>query len=485
MFAADPATDYLTNFAQLCQTYQNGVAPWMIPRFETPNECWNTVGGFLSTQYAIVKARYYGWTGNPGGLYNWIGKIASICGQQLANVFGGGNLGTKYHWIVGMPTVGGLGISSDRLASTLFLSSDPNPVQSGYNRYAAAGGGGGSPQNWVSHLAMANYFSPLERYTCQELIDAYAYSVTNAGNPTAQAALANGYVDTLVSQKATVTVTASSANIAWTSHGRSVNDQVTFLTTPPTGFTIGLPYFVKTVPDANTVTLSATQGGATITPSGSGTPTLAFSGRYNLARVFSYATQWQVLATSFSVGMTFYEGGYSPDYLSGNWTTGITGATQAVSCVLTLASTSSNSEETGMAGNPAVVGMSVTPSGIAGMTQLNGNTYTITNVSGNQVTINVDSTGFGAYTSGGTLTYVNSQTYSNALRGAGKSASNLQSYLALNYSDMRAAGGSFPSCYQLSSYPPPPGTDIWSILQDIYQPFSTSSQALAIQADNS
>jgi hypothetical protein len=484
MLAADPATDYLTGLATLCKTYQDTTAPWMVPRFETPNECWNTTGGFVSTQYAFRKAFYYGWTGNPSGCYNWIGKIGSICGQQLAGVYGGGNLGTSYHWIIGMPTVGGLGGSTDRIASTLFLSSDPNPVQSGYSRYATAGGGGSSPQNWASHLAMANYFSPLERFQCQELIDAYSYSVTNAGDAVAQAALANGYVDTLVSQQATVTVTNGSPNITWTSHGLSVNNQVVFLTTPPTGFTIGNTYYVKTVPDANTLTLAATQGGTTITPSASGSPTLAYSGAFNLARLYSYATQWKALADTYGVGMTFYEGGYSPDYLSGNWTTGITGATQAASCVLTLASTSGNSEASGFTGNPAVVGMSVTPSGIVGMTQLNGNTYTVTNVSGNQVTIDVNSTGFTAYSSGGTLTYVNSATYTNALRGAGKSASNLQTYLALHYANMTAAGGTFPSCYELSAFPPPPGSNIWSILQDIYQPFSTSSQARAIQDYN-
>jgi hypothetical protein len=257
-----------------------------------------------------------------------------------------------------------------------------------------------------------------------------------------------------------------------------------FMTAPPAGFIIGTPYFIKTVVDPNTLVLSLTQGGSTVTPSASGTPTLAHSTIYNLPTVYGYATQWKTFADTYSVGLTFYEGGYSPDYLSGNWTTGITGATQAASCVLTLASTSSNSETSGRTGNPAVVGMSVTPSGIVGMTQLNGNTYTITNVSGDQITINVDSTAFTAYSSGGTLTYVNSATYSNALRGAGKSASNLQTHLALHYANMTAAGGTFPSCYELSAFPPPPGSNIWSILQDIYQPFSTSAQARAIQDYN-
>lgn len=477
--ALDPATDWLTQLGSLIKnTYQNGSAPWMIPRFEVPNECWNPIGP-NDTQYAIQKAIYYGWgTGFPGNCHNWVGKVASIGGQQLANVFGVGNLGTKYHWIVGVQTSGGnFSNSNDRLGSTAFLTIDPNAVQSPYTRTAASG--------WTSHICVANYFSPLERYTCQELIDAYSYSVTNAGNATAQAALANSYVDTLVSQQSTVTVTNGSANIVWTSHARLVNDQVVFMTVPPAGVAIGLTYFVKTVVDANTITLSATLGGTVITPTGNGSPTLAFSGNFNLANNFTLFVQWKAWAAGFGVNkMTFYEGGYSPDYLDGDWSTGITGATRNNPCVLTLAATSDNSENSGMSGNPAVIGMQVTLSSVGGMTQLNGNTYTVTGVSGNQVTINVDSSAFSVYTSGGTATYVSSKTYSNSLRGAGKSAPNLQTYLTQDYNNCILAGGEFSSCFQLGSAPPVPGSDVWSILDDIYQPFSTSAQALAIMAFN-
>jgi hypothetical protein len=563
--AMDPVTDWLTGLANYIQTnYQNGKAPWMVPRFETPNECWNTFGTD-DTQYAITKSQFYGWgTGQPGNIHNWIGKVASIGGQQLANVYGVGNLGTKYHWIVGVGG-GGIGNSNDRLASTKFLTSDPNPIQSPYTRTAAAGGA----QNWVSHICLANYFSPLERYTCQELIDGFAYSVTNAGNSAAQAALVNGYVDTLVSRQATVTVTNGSTNITWTAHGLSANNGVVFMTVPPSGFTLGTEYFVKTVIDANTITLSAVAAGTVITPTGSGTPTLAYIGNFNLANNFYDATYWKSFAAGFNVsGLTAYEGGYSPDYLSGasgfpgnaSWSTGITGATAANPCVLTIASTSGNAEGSGMAGNPAVVGMAVAITSVSGMTQLNqslslsgvtftGTTvnltnsfsagqavyfsggsltgigqfvpvyvmatglsgsgfqveavkgsgtaltlsgtniqcavcYAITAVSGNQITLNVDSSAFSAYTSGGTLIYIGSVNFSNAMRGGGKSASNLQTYLTQNYNNFILAGGAFPSCFQLGNLAPVPGTDVWSILDDIYQPFSTSAQALAIQSFN-
>lgn len=67
----------------------------------------------------------------------------------------------------------------------------------------------------------------------------------------------------------------------------------------------------------------------------------------------------------------------------------ITGATQANPAVLTSA-------------NTFVVGQEVTISGVVGMTELNGNTYTILAVTPTTITIDVDSTLFTPYISGGT-----------------------------------------------------------------------------------
>jgi hypothetical protein len=69
----------------------------------------------------------------------------------------------------------------------------------------------------------------------------------------------------------------------------------------------------------------------------------------------------------------------------------ITGATQASSAVLTVTS-------------QFTVGQQIKISGVVGMTQLNGNTYVITAVTATTVTINVNSTGFTAYVSGGLAT---------------------------------------------------------------------------------
>jgi len=71
--------------------------------------------------------------------------------------------------------------------------------------------------------------------------------------------------------------------------------------------------------------------------------------------------------------------------------TTITGATQANPAVLTV-------------NNTYVAGQTVTIAGVVGMTQLNGNTYTITAATPTTITLNVDSSAFTAYISGGTAT---------------------------------------------------------------------------------
>lgn len=70
----------------------------------------------------------------------------------------------------------------------------------------------------------------------------------------------------------------------------------------------------------------------------------------------------------------------------------ITGATNANPCVITTSTAS------------LLTGAQITITNVNGMTQLNGNTYTVTILSPTSLSLNVDSTAFGVYTSGGTWT---------------------------------------------------------------------------------
>lgn len=104
-----------------------------------------------------------------------------------------------------------------------------------------------------------------------------------AGNPTDRQTAQLQWAATINNPPASVTwAGGSSPNITWTSHGRSTGDIVAWTNgisggcTPPTGFTLANVsnqqiYYVQSVVDANTITLSATNGGTAIVPSGAGT----------------------------------------------------------------------------------------------------------------------------------------------------------------------------------------------------------------------
>lgn len=99
------------------------------------------------------------------------------------------------------------------------------------------------------------------------------------------------------------------------------------------------------------------------------------TGNQNLGLLMSPGT--------YPTGNTALSNGYQTSFA-------ITGATQATQAVLTVTTT-------------FAAGQTVTINGVVGMTQLNGNTYTVVANGGTTLTINVNSTAFTAYVSGGTV----------------------------------------------------------------------------------
>lgn len=77
-------------------------------------------------------------------------------------------------------------------------------------------------------------------------------------------------------------------------------------------------------------------------------------------------------------------------YVSNPFVATITGATQATDCVLTV--------------NQSVYGSSVLIQNVGGMTQLNNQVIPIITQRSNSITLNVNSSSYSAYTSGGTAT---------------------------------------------------------------------------------
>jgi hypothetical protein len=102
------------------------------------------------------------------------------------------------------------------------------------------------------------------------------------------------YSWTPVSKVATVTISfASPGVVTLASHGFAANDPVVFSNTGgalPAEITAGTKYYVKTVVNANTFTISATAGGAAINTSGAGTGTHSVTWLYSS---LSSSSQWQ------------------------------------------------------------------------------------------------------------------------------------------------------------------------------------------------
>jgi hypothetical protein len=118
-------------------------------------------------------------------------------------------------------------------------------------------------------------------------------------------------------------------------------------------------------------------------------------------------------------------------------------------------------------------GAAITPSGGGTFTIASG--WVVTGVAGNSVTIDVDSTGFTTYTSGGSARYVDSTKMVNNFRVASLLyGTGLKQQLLDNMNNFVAAGGTFPSQYQLAG-----DNSIWFIVQPtIWGTKSYSFQAI-------
>lgn len=490
----DSATDYMPNLAYSAKSYVQSNAPWMIPRFEPPNETWNFGGGFYQTTYAAAKSAIE-WSG--GNFHDWYGKALATLGQMCTTVFGGG-LGTSYHLICGVQTITTPSGSNERMTASKYQA-QAAPAQSPMSGPWGTITFTKTAANLVtSHICNAQYNAPSDRYSVEDLKKGFAYSVTNAGNPTAQAVTAAAYVDSLTN------AADGQFNLAQLAIYYSA------WKTWAAGFSVNkmCGYEGDYSPDL-------------LNPLGGGNPT---------------NTAW------FST-------------VSG-------ATKDATGCVLTLGANCQNSELASISGNPGVAGMTISiPAGsISGMTQLNnpgvrsvtfagggsanisgtntlilnqavyfygtlpneltldtriqalssnqsipyyvvspGNPFQISatrggsaitfNSVGSGVTaqecwfvlsvpdsthlkLDVDSSAFSTYTSGGFVIYSNSQNYSNNIRTAGKYSPNLQGYTygsispASNYKNFVDAGGEFPSNYLVGG--PTPSTSIWPVLENIY-----------------
>lgn len=576
-FALDPMTDFWPTFT----AYVKANSPsWMIPRYEGANEQWNFGGGFYATRYAWNKS-WANW-GVQFGSNEWQGKTISTLGQAVNAVYGGTPDGTKYQLINGMQVAAGYYFdccnnvtqNNQRMTSSVYVA-QAAPAQSGYTKTAAS--------LYTTHVSPANYYTPYGSYNLlSELQTAILYGATNVGNSAAQTANLNTYANTSVGATISgsgIFTLASPGVVNWTGHPFVQNDQVVVYTqgTLPTGLAPRTGYWVNVV-NANSFNLMPSKNGTPINFTGSQSGQHSVSNSnfrgFNVsavaAQIQAYAT-WGAGFTNNAgnpVGITFYEGDWSPDTGSSDATTTITAITNAANAVVTVGANTTLGSGSSVAGVGAQVGGSVSFSSVGGMTQLNTSTFTptftaggsanitganslilnqavsflqtagpnfrlppeitagapyyvvstgnpfqisrtrggaaitiagsssysfgivaypgwfVTNVAGQNITLDVDSTAFGAYTSGGTLTYTNSAKQVTRLRVDGRLAPDLEGIVYGNtwpvpslYASITAAGGVFPSKYLLNG-----SEDAWSALQpNIYVPYPTTGEWIAIK----
>jgi hypothetical protein len=485
----DPMTDWHTQLATYVKT--NG-PPWMKPRFEAPNECWNPSYGFFATRYAWNKSPAHWGASYTLANQDWYGKVVSSIGQAINAVYGGTpSTQTNYAVICAIQTdQAGSNANDPRLTSAAYVAQAAE-AQTGYVKSAA--------YNWATHSCVANYWNPGERDTPTEIVDAYRYAVANNGNPSTQAAIATSYVKTANTNTTINGSPARAFNLislkgyavackAWAtrlSSGRvnkmcgyeggyspdypardsDFNSAITNIT-KATDAVITLGAFsgngfagkgnpaVVGMP----VTINGVRGMTQInTPGGSGvTMTAGTPGRVTY------------VAHGFSAGQAIF---FQPQNVFGSLLQGglIFGRAYYVSTVVD-ANTFTVSATSG--GTP----INITGSQVQAVTCVP--CWVVTGVSGNEITLNVNSFGFGT-ASGGQVVWGGAMNNVIRLREAGKFVPAMETYALQLYTDFASAGGEFPSCYFISG-----AGVIWSVWDPNVYAASTPPQWGAIAAFN-
>jgi hypothetical protein len=442
-WASDPMTDLTPSLMQMVKT-SGLMAQGMVPRFEPPNELWNTANAFIQTSYAVAKSAAYGWTFS---YHDWYGKVLASLGQSGAQIFGIGNLGTTYHIIGGVQTaadvVGDLGNAFPRFAANSYVAgaSPQAPLTGSWGTITftavppAINGTTGGSTTYVSHLANAQYFT------------SNAYALGNGSG----------------------TQTIGSLSTAW----NGTQFTATFAGTTMTVSSIDSG---ATLAIGRTISCRGVTAGTTIT--GGSAPAWTISNSTTIA---------------YSQGCTAGADTTAPTKLVDSVVDTVVNATITGcpgSCVFTVNSiTSGNTIGPGL---QIYGGTIVFASGI----RITGGThpnYTISGSPGNQGPASFSIGQTFSLTGAGKLyqlwaTWVNTNfgitkvegyegNYSNDYNGlwdlvtyASKQEPNLQTYATTNWNNFRAttgAIGSFPSVYNMTGSPVI--GDAWSVLDDIYQ----------------
>lgn len=448
---SDPMTDFVPSLMQLVKT-SGLMEQGMIPRFEPPNELWNTAPGFIPTSYAAAKSAAYGWA---FGYHDWYGKVLSSLGQAGAQIYGIGNLGTKYHILGGVQTpiavLGDRGNAFPRFAANSYVASGspqaPLTGAWGTITFAAVppaiNGTTGGSTTYVSHLAIAQYYN------------SNAYAATSGTQTLSSLSTAwNG-------SRFTATFAGTTMNVSAVNSGAAL--------------AIGRTILCRGVPTGTTIT-------------GGSAPNWTISNTVNISYSQGCVAGDDVTAPTKLIDSV-------QDTIVNATITGCPGA-----CTFTVNSITSGNT---IGSNLQVYGGTIAWGGGVKLTGGTYPTFTISNNPGNQgpSSFNVGGSGLqgAANTYQAWASWINTNfgltkmagyegNYSNDYNGqtsdlliyASKQEPNLQAYATTNWNNFRGttgAVGEFPSVYNITS------TmvigDAWSVLDDIYQtPLSPQMNAV-------
>lgn len=490
-FTIDPATDYMPNLVYYTKTYLQANATWMVPRFEGPNELWN--GFFYQTGYATAKSAIL-WSG--GTFMDWYGKEQATLGQICSAIFGGG-LGTTYHLICGVQSVSTPSANDERMASSKYIAqaaAAQSPLSGAWGTITFTKT---AAKLVTSHVAPSTYISPSARYTIEDLKKGYAYSVTNRGNSSAQAAVATAYVDTLAGAAdgffnlAQTTLYYSGFKNWAATFG--VNKMCAYegcwspdLLLRGQGFPINTSWWstvLGATKDATgcVLTLDTTCANREFSPF-TGNPGVA--GMAVIMQAVSGMTQ---LNNPGPEAVTFAGGGSAN--ISGANTLKLNQAVYFLGTLpneltydLRIQAQNGSTDQSipyyvVSAGNPFQIsttrgGAAITFNSVGSGVTAQECWFILSVPDSTHMKLDVDSSAFSTYTSGGFAAYSNSQNYSNNIRTAGKYSPNLQGYTygnispASNYKNFVDAGGEFPSNYLVGG--PSPSASVWPVLENIY-----------------
>lgn len=466
-FAADAATDFTPSLASYCRAASPS---WMIPRFEGPNETWNTAGGFRQTTYAQNKQSIF------NGSKSVAGVLTTTSYNVSAFTYPSGASGAGFADIT-LSTGSNSFIVGSRIIGAS-LGGITNLPSSGF--YVTAINVGSNPDK------ITVQFTPTGTYTSggtvtPSLVDfsnwyGRAISIIGQACATAYGGIANigtRYVVICGMQGAQATSSGAA-----TSFGAVRMQSTSFVSnnSPPS------PYAASAA--SNWVSHICNSGYFSPSTYGAGTETTlsaAFGATKSIATIVNGVMT--ISSTSFgtlAIGQTVFgqnialSAGVTIASGSGPWTL------SDLTINMTL-----NTIYTGdMTTDPLGTYIAAIPTGASFRTLASINTtyqnwFTFaqgfTNGKGDLVGMMQYEAGYdAAYTAVGT-------TALDIFRYAAKFMPALQTHYKTNWDNFVAAGGTFPSCYQLSGKYP--SNNVWSVLENVYQTPS-SPQLNAIVAFN-